>query len=206
MYPLRADAREALCGEAEPAAWQLGEKSEPMAAPALRSLAEFPGEIPDFRKARGQRYPLSCYLAIAIAARLAGYRGVTAMGEFAALLDPDQLRAVGAFWSPSRKRYTAPAISTFPLHLDVVASRHVGPRPARLDRATLGRRDARGDGRQRGPRRVEGAHRRQAPNAGGCGGARQRSGARTGSGRRYDQRASRQCGNWPRSSTSATGP
>ena len=58
-------------------------------------------------------YPLSCYLAIAIAARLAGYRGVTAMGEFAALLDPDQLRAVGAFRSPSRKRYTAPAISTF---------------------------------------------------------------------------------------------
>ena len=84
-----------------------------MAAPALRSLAEFLGEIPDFRKARGQRYPLSCYLAIAIAARLAGYRGVTAMGEFAALLDQDQLCAVGAFWSPSRKRYTAPATSTF---------------------------------------------------------------------------------------------
>ena len=112
VYPLRTDAREALCGEKEPAAWQLGDKREPMAAPALRSLAEFLGEIPDFRKARGQRYPLSCYLAIAIAARLAGYRGVTAMGEFAALLDQDQLRAVGAFWSPSRKRYTAPAIST----------------------------------------------------------------------------------------------
>jgi hypothetical protein len=113
VYPLRADARDVLRGEEEPAAWQLREKREPMAAPALRSLAEFLGEIPDFRKARGQRYPLSCYLAIAIAARLAGYRGVTAMGEFAALLDQDQLRAVGAFWSPSRKRYTAPAISTF---------------------------------------------------------------------------------------------
>ena len=75
-----------------------------------------------------------------------------------------------------------------PLHLDVAAARDVGPRAAGLDRATLGRRDARGDGRQGRPRRVQGASGRPAPNAGGCGGARQRPGARTGSGRRYHQR------------------
>ena len=39
-----------------------------------------------------------------IAARLAGYRGVTAFGEFAARLSQAQLRAVGAFFSPSRRR------------------------------------------------------------------------------------------------------
>ena len=119
---------------------------------------------------------------------------------------PGPVARGGSFLEPEPEALYGAGDLDVPLHLDVVASRHVGPRPARLDRATLGRRNARGDGRQRGPRRVEGAHRGQAPNAGGCGGARQRSGAGTGSGRRYDQRASRQCGNWPRSSTSATGP
>ena len=37
----------------------------------------------DFRKRRGQRYALACYLTIMIAARLTGYRGVSAFGEFA---------------------------------------------------------------------------------------------------------------------------
>ena len=59
---------------------------------------------------RPKRYPLNTVLAIAVAARLAGYRGVN---EFAALLSQEQLEAVGAFWSPSKQRYTAPAITTF---------------------------------------------------------------------------------------------
>ena len=50
----------------------------------------------DSRLPQGSRATISV-LAIAIAARLAGYRGVTAMGEFAALLDQDQLRAARAF-------------------------------------------------------------------------------------------------------------
>ena len=69
--------------------------------------------MPDFRKARGRRYGLACYVTIMIAARLAGYRGVTAFGEFAARLSQARLRAVGAFFSPSRGRHTAPAPSTF---------------------------------------------------------------------------------------------
>ena len=48
-----------------------------------------------------------------VAARLAGYRGATAFAQFAALLSQEQLEAVGAFWSPSKKRYTAPAVTTF---------------------------------------------------------------------------------------------
>ena len=52
-------------------------------------------------------------LVIAVAARLAGYRGVNAFAQFAALLSQEQLEAVGAFWSPSKQRYTPPAITTF---------------------------------------------------------------------------------------------
>ena len=84
-----------------------------MAAPRLRSLFECLGEVPECRRDRGKRYPLNTVLAIAVAARLAGYRGVNAFAQFAALLSQEQLEAVGAFWSPSKQRYTAPAITTF---------------------------------------------------------------------------------------------
>ena len=67
----------------------------------------------DFRRARGQRYGLACYLTIAVAARMAGYRGVSAFAAFGCLLDGEQKEAVGAFWSPSRGRWTVPTESTF---------------------------------------------------------------------------------------------
>ena len=38
---------------------------------------------------------------------------MNAFAQFAALLSQEQLEAVGAFWSPSKQRYTAPAITTF---------------------------------------------------------------------------------------------
>ena len=110
---LKAGAREALRGEREPAEWGLGAKGAPLPVPQLRSLRDFIEAIPDFRKARGQRYSLACYLTIMIAARLAGYRGVAAFGEFAARLDDEQREAVGGFFSPTRRRYTVPAVSTF---------------------------------------------------------------------------------------------
>ena len=56
--------------------------------------------MPEYRHARGKRYALNTILVIAVAARLAGYRGVNAFAQFAALLSQEQLEAVGAFWSP----------------------------------------------------------------------------------------------------------
>ena len=47
------------------------------------------------------------------AASLAGYRGVTAFAQFAALLSQQQRQAVGCFCSPSRHCYTTPSITTF---------------------------------------------------------------------------------------------
>ena len=105
---LEAGAREALRDHAPVEA-----REPPMPAGQLRSLHDCLGEMDDFRKRRGQRYGLGCYLTIMIAARLAGYRGVSAFGEFAARLNDAQRRAVGGFFSPTRRRYTVPAASTF---------------------------------------------------------------------------------------------
>ena len=90
--------------------------------------------MPECRHARGKRHPLKTVLALAVAARLAGYRGATAFAQFAALLSQEQLEAVGAFWSPSKQRYTAPAITTFhnilaalpPETLDIAIGRWTG--------------------------------------------------------------------------------
>ena len=67
----------------------------PPPAAQLCSLFDGLGDVEDYRRARGQRYSLRTVLTLAIAARLAGYRGVTAFVEFAALLDQRQRREVG---------------------------------------------------------------------------------------------------------------
>ena len=113
MYELEADARAALGPPEEDPAWQGPERTAPPPAPELRSLFDCLGEVEDYRYARGQRYRLRTVLVLAVAARLAGYRGVTACAQFAALLDPSQRAAVGCFYSPSRHCYTTPSSATF---------------------------------------------------------------------------------------------
>ena len=107
VFELSANAAEKLSRSDTPTHWNAVQHTEQMAAPGLRSLFECLGEVPECRHARGKRYPLNTIL------RLAGYRGVTAFAQFAVLLSQDQLEAVGAFWSPSKQRYTAPSIATF---------------------------------------------------------------------------------------------
>ena len=113
VYELENGAASALRGGELPGGWRADGAGEAPAAPELRSLHAFLQDMPDFRKARGVRYGLACYATIMVAARLAGYRGVAAFGEFAARMDQEQLAAAGAFFSPSRGRHTAPAASTF---------------------------------------------------------------------------------------------
>ena len=160
VYELESDARAALSRVEEPAEWRIGAKEAPMPVPQLRSLRDFLEEIPDFRKARGRRYSIACYLTIAVAARLAGYRGVSAFGEFAARLDEEQRKAVGGFWSPTRRRYTVPATSTFHYMLSAMPSdtldralrawsaRHGGETPVAMDG-----KDVRGASKQVGKER-----------------------------------------------------
>ena len=89
------------------------ERKAPPSPEDLRSLYSWFERMEDFRKARGQRYGLACYLTIAVAARMAGYRGVGAYAEFAGSLDDEQREAVGVFWSRTRLRWTVPTESTF---------------------------------------------------------------------------------------------
>ena len=75
VFELTDGAACALSRVETPADWNAEQHCEPMAAPGLRSLIECLGEVPECRHARGKRYPLKAVLAIAVAARLAGYRG-----------------------------------------------------------------------------------------------------------------------------------
>ena len=115
---------------------------------------------------RGKRYPLTTILALAVAARLAGYRGVNAFAQFAALLSQEQLEAVGAFWSPSKQRYTAPAITTFHNILAALPPEMCpGQRHRSVDRPAQHGTCACRHGRE-GPARCLEADRRRAPDDG----------------------------------------
>ena len=113
VYPLARDAREQLCRLDDAPKWQSEGDPRPWTAARLRSLWECLHGMPDFRSTRGRRYPLATIVAIAVAAKLAGYHGVTAIGEFSQALTQHQLRALRAFYSPRLGRFTAPSTTAF---------------------------------------------------------------------------------------------
>ena len=88
-------------------------KATPEPATRLRSLWECLRTVPEFRGARGRRYPLATILTIAVAAKLAGYHGATAIGEFSQGMTQRQLRALRAFYSHRLGRFTAPSTTAF---------------------------------------------------------------------------------------------
>lgn len=111
---LRSDARKLLRAPSDRDEWLLRPgKPNPPPAERLSSLYEFLRGLPEYRSARGIRHSLPTILAIALAAKLAGVRGVVAVGEFAARLTQRQLAAVRGFYSPSRERYVAPSVASF---------------------------------------------------------------------------------------------
>ncbi len=158
VFELTGHAAEALSQTETPASWHGEPRTAPMAAPRLRSLFERLGEVPERRRARGKRYPLHTVLTLAVAARLAGYRGVTAFAQFARLLSQEQLQAVGAFYSPSKQRYTAPSITTFhnilaalpPETLDNAIGRWAGQYSAAHAPVAMDGKDLRGASAQTG--------------------------------------------------------
>lgn len=110
VYPLRPEARAALGGLAEPESWGCRDGAPALpSSTRLRSLFEYLREVPEYRSARGVRHTLASVLAIAVAAKLAGAQGPTAMAEFAARLDQRQLAAARAFRSPATGRLTPPS-------------------------------------------------------------------------------------------------
>ena len=113
VYELQPDAARQLAQPEDDPSWDGPVRLPPPDAATLRSLFEFLGEIPEYRHARGQRYGLRSVIALAVAARICGYRGVTAFAQFAALLSQSQRLAVECFYSPSQGCYTSPSITTF---------------------------------------------------------------------------------------------
>ena len=113
VYPLARDAREQLCRLDDAPQWRSEGDPRPWTAHRLRSLWECLHGVPDFRSTRGRRYPLATIVAIAVAAKLAGYHGATAIGEFSQALTQHQLRALRAFYSLRLGRFTAPSTTAF---------------------------------------------------------------------------------------------
>ena len=113
VYPLARDAREQLRRLKDGAHWRSEGDPRPWTANRLRSLFECLRTVPEFRGTRGRRYPLATILTIAVAAKLAGYHGATAIGEFSQGLTQRQLRALRAFYSHRLGRFTAPSTTAF---------------------------------------------------------------------------------------------
>ena len=113
MYPLTGNTRAELQRPDDWQVWGLGQPvGEAPSETRLRSLFGHLREAPEYRSARGIRHSLASVLAVTVVAKLVGYRGVTAIGEFAARLDQKQLRAVRAFLSPTSGRRYPPSRSS----------------------------------------------------------------------------------------------
>ena len=113
VYPLVRNAREQLRALDDGPTWRSEGDTRPWTANRLRSLWDCLRTVPEFRGTRGRRYPLATILAIAVAAKLAGYHGTRAFAEFAKGLTQHQLRALRAFYSRRLGRFTAPTATAF---------------------------------------------------------------------------------------------
>ena len=113
MYELKKGATAELRSLEEGADWrEQGEARMPSGGEWDR-LYEFLRRLPDCRAKRGVRYPAATLLAIVVMAKMAGYRGCVAIGEFAARLDQPTLRRLRSFYSHRLGRFTAPTPNTF---------------------------------------------------------------------------------------------
>jgi hypothetical protein len=82
VRPLRADARELLCGAILSPPYRLGGTTMRLTAEHMRSLPSFFSPIPDPRRAQGRRHRLSTVLGIAAGAVLCGMRGYKAIADW----------------------------------------------------------------------------------------------------------------------------
>jgi len=157
VYPLVRDAREQLCRLDDAPKWRSEGDARPWTARRLRSLWECLHGMPDFRSTRGRRYPLATIVAIALAAKLAGYHGATAIGEFSQRLTQHQLRALRAFYSLRLGRFTAPSTTAFvkvlthldPDVLDRAARTWAAQQASRTDPVAIDGKAIRGAARHR---------------------------------------------------------
>ena len=113
MYELEKHAAARLCRLDEEPAWRAQGPVRTLDAAQMCSLYAHLRTVPDYRDARGKRYQLATVLTLAVAARLAGYRGAVPLAEFAQGLSQETLAALHSHYNPRLGRYTAPQKSTF---------------------------------------------------------------------------------------------
>ncbi len=113
VRPLRADARERLADPADRPEWSCRAVPVRYARGELRSLRELFARVPDARRGQGRKHRLETVLSLCALARLSGLSGPVAAARYAARLDQEELRALGAWRDPSAGRWTAPSAATF---------------------------------------------------------------------------------------------
>ena len=79
----------------------------------LGSLRDLFAPVPDARREQGRKHRLETVLSLCALAKLAGLSGPVATARYAAGLDQEELRALGAWRDPDAARWTAPSAATF---------------------------------------------------------------------------------------------
>lgn len=90
--------------------------------PQFRSLWERLNQLVDPRKRKGRLHRLAAVLTICALATLCGARGTRAIAEFAAYLNPTQLRLLRCYYSKTRPGYEPPSEPTIRRVLALVSA------------------------------------------------------------------------------------
>jgi len=124
VKPLTPDAQRLLSQPILEPTYRTGDSHMMLRAQQMQSLPEFFKDIPDPRRAQGQRHRLSTVLAIAAGAVLCGMRGYLAISDWANNLSPKARQRFGCRYQ--NKRFIVPSLSVIrdclirvqPVHLD----------------------------------------------------------------------------------------
>jgi hypothetical protein len=124
VKPLAPHARIRLAQPILNPDYRIGGSKIMLTAQQMQSLPDFFADIPDPRRAQGQRHRLSTVLAIAAAATLCGMRGYQAMGDWAKNLGQKARSRFGCRYHNGR--HVVPSLSIIrdvlirvnPVHLD----------------------------------------------------------------------------------------
>jgi len=123
ILPLRRDARRRLCTAdplpdgLKPKPTGRGSKLPPA---RLRSLHKDLQQVPDFRRAQGQRHTIASVAGVIVAARLAGIRSGIGAAQFARELNQKELASLGTWYNRRTTKYEPPSKSVIYRFLDSV--------------------------------------------------------------------------------------
>ena len=124
VMPLQSNARSLLACPVLPSPYRQGVPKMILSAQQMQSLPDFFLDIPDPRRAQGQRHPLAAVLAIACGATLCGMRGYKAIADWAQSLGPKARerfrcrRINGRYLVPSESIIRNVMIRVAPMDLD----------------------------------------------------------------------------------------